>query len=915
MVNEINTQELMNDVLNDISLRHGVEDSDFDLLSTNGMLMEGLLEVLDNSRYKIYDAKRERFFVTAIKKDSMYKHSQRFLINPGRAIPAKMDVMLILRLSDVLDNGIIDGDVRRYEIKKDSDLDIGDFYFNLDYDIQINVYEMEEGYSITSMYLTDDTNDIANITNPNIKTIKFKQMGEDYVGLLITIKQFKRNLNEHIYVSPEESRLFKIPYNDQLVDFIVYYQESTDSELEKINKSMFLENTGTGEKTVFYKYLEGKEILIMNKYSLGDFNPERGSKIIVETFTSKGYEGNFDYDGGLEYLVNNTDDSLSIIVQPLSEAIEGEDEATVDSIRTKLIEKNTTRNSLISIDDINRRLEGFNNKFKIIKYRDDVLYRIYNIFSVIKNDDNIIIPTNTLNVTIDLDELENSGDDYMIPEEHTVTLTDSGATLEDIFGERHKYSYPYNLVYNDAENFIKVYESVVDRTYRTEYDFINSKIPISYMVNNVNFKKYKGSTYDISFELRSNTSQPTSELGIDLHEMINTATDTFTPDNSGSGDVTLSISEDIIEDESAPLLDTGTLGVDYTIDYSSNEITFLETGDLTLNGTVDYDLTYSIPEYLNDLDYIKCLLIFKCDNTNIGYKEIDMVNYTEEGDYYDFSTTINFTSILKSDNTADIDLKDIGTHTPITGTVDISDIKFELYIMSEDETSTMESPSIDLGGYVVANVFSFDGELYKDITHLNILQIVNLPVEDDPYDIQLKYMPLVSYSYFDEYSQEVGELIESTLTNMDNLYYDMKDDFECSLLFANTFGKANIYNIGLDPVVIDRTDLNMSFKVRINNNMNLSKDVIRDYIASYFESINFLEHEEFHVSKLIKDIKTQFEEIDLIEFLGINDYTVNKQLITSNIEDVENTSVPEYLNIFRDTVNNELVPDIDITFV
>ncbi|MFW6015409.1 MAG: hypothetical protein ACOCRK_03165 [bacterium] len=896
--------ELIENVIDSMTKRHDIEDSEFELMSTNGLLLDGLVEIAENSLYKLNSAKRERFFVTAEQEDSLLKHGRRFEINPDRAIPAKMDVMLITRLEDVIDNAELDdNNIYRYIIYKDSEITIGDHYFNLDYNIQISIFDLNSTWGVSSAYMIDDTNDFSDLINPNIKTIRFKQNGQNYIGMIITINQFKRVSEEYTYVSNVDNRTFKVAYDDQLLDFNVYYQENEYSEKEKIEKTMFIGDRGEVQRNIFFRYLDNNEFLVMNKYELGHFFPERGSIFTIEKFITRGSEGNFTFEGGDTKLINNSDDNLVINVHVLSSAINGNDKLDTDGIRRVLVDKNITRGSLISTNDIARTLSNYDDRYKIIKFRDDVAYRIYNIFGVMSDDEDNILPTNTLDVDVDLSNFIEEDGEYMLPEKHIISASEFKGVLDDIEDERHKYIYPFNLTYDMSDNFITVFRKYIDKSFRVNYDFINSLIPVTYMVNNVYFNKKLDKDYKISFELRTNTAEPVDFL----HDEKTSDTQVFTPSEL---DTPYNINRVIIDDDNASL-NVGEINEDYIIDYDNNTIIFPSDTSLTIDGTESYTLTYNHEMVIEDKEYIKCMMLIKNDGILKGYLEMEMIDYIEDGDYYIYEKILNFNSILRANGTANIEMKDITTHETIEQDIDITNCDFEIYILSKDNIVDMSDPSITLNDYSVSNIFSFNAPIYEDITYLNYIQIINNTLSE----LTLRFMPLIGYDYFIEFNEKANQIINRNVRNLETLFNLMKDDFEYTLLFVNTYGKSRFHKIGVDHLDLDRTDLNISFRIGIKNGMSLEKDSIRDFVCSYFENIDYLNNENFHVSRLLKELKINFSEIDFIEFLGINEYSYEHQLISSDSEDIKNDTVPEYLNIFRKIVNNELVPDIDIVYV
>ena len=1106
-LDNLTVREFIENVMGDTADKHEIDDEDFNILSTNGLILDGMTEILENSIYRYHDARRERYISTTEKRTSLIKHSGRFQENVSFAEPATMESLLLISLEDLKENvETIESGVHRYILEKDLDIELGRYYFELDYDIEITLFGDLNGtnddITINTTYIIDDTNPISPITNPNIKSVRIRDIDVEFLALVVNLRQFNRRIREYTFMSELSDRSFRIRHQDQLAEFNVKYIEAGGREEDSIvlNKLPYLDNITTDDKTVFYHFLGDNEILVMNRFELGNFIPDRDSTFIFEMFETLGYEGNFEYDGDFINITN--DDDIHIRIVPEGRSSGGENEPTPNEIKRNLIELNTTRGSIVTTDDLERVLSREDASYKILKHVDDVFYRIYNIFGLLYDSDDYIMPANTLDGYFEIDDLiEQESEfqnpdgtietvkDHILPDNHVLSIDDdSNSNMlvnEEIEGV-HQYKYPFKFIYNESlgsSNIgnVKVFERILDRNYQTEYEFINEYMPITYMVNNIHFSTDLDNDYKISFELRTNTAEPvdflhqyiidrehkTDEDGYYLYkdpdgEEVNenylkyTNSDRFafldnvidtnkfeTPDydkleegeefnivntnelGSDFYDDDIRTIEDIeiktrdvyIVDELDVIEEIGFLDdiednviedgyklvvieADGIEDYIGEEVRIIEShggepfdpvireiidveedGDewiVEIDKPVDKFLLDYSPYYLQivegdtkeeeyaevtieeddlnldmdnhwvnphdymspeelewdpvyeyeygddpendddelvDTNYIKCIL-FVIQNTDpMGYFEIDMKDYTEDGDYYDFETVLNLHSEINSGGFVEVEMYDMDGNKTVNN-LRVTDLEFKLFVYA------YENVQIDYDGlymsfedYTLSNVFTFEADLFKDLTYINRIQTTPIYEDGDLDKLEFKFMPVIMREYFEENQLNVIELLDINKSAIDNVYEQIKDDFQVSLLFINTYGPSENFVIGLDDDKLDRVDISMSFRMRLVDGTSLSKSDIKRFIVNYVDNIDFINYENFHISKLIDALKDEFSDIDFIEFEGVNNYSSDKQLMSIDENLTNNTTVPEYLNIFTRVRNNQLEPAIDIKLV
>jgi len=1005
MADDLTVQEYISNMIDQISQRGDIEDPNFNILSTNGIMIEGMTEVLENAIYKYQDASRERFISTSEKRSSLIKHGYRFKNDERFAKPSSMPAMVIVDIDEVVELAEeISDDVYEYRYPKGFEFNVGDYYFTLDYDIIINIYYKEDGSrSMKTTYDIDDTNPLSELSNPNIKSIQFSEFEREYLGMLLNLKQFRRVDTEYSYFSRFSDRSYVVGFDDNLADFNVYYKVSEESDEEMLlNKTNNMVTTSSiKNETIFYEFKSENELLLTNRYEMGNFLPESGSRFRVEVLETMGEDGNFTYTG--DYIQETNVDGLTTRIMPRDSAIGGEDEPDIGELKEELIDYNTRRDGITSTPDLERVLADIDTKYKIFKYRDDVFYKIYNVFSMLYDSEKRVIPANTLDTYIDASDLtkqekiinEGTPDeytivDYILPDTHQLNLDNSGETPKAVSADietTHQYKYPYKLIYNYSigEQYVndtKIFKNILDEQYYPEYEFINPYIPINYMINKLKFKANAGYDYEISFELRSNTAYPVDFLHsfiVDREHLTNSDGEklfTYVDEHGDDVEVTenyTEISETAISKNVSDIESFDSMFIDDSVDlsvgdefylylgsekYDTNVRTIYELNDqsdgsvnliteetnLPTNLTTEqigylsivkierldvydldldpiYDYTYALEreaedDVLVDEDYIRPILLIE-DNGNFeGYITFNMDDYISDGDYYEYSTKLNFLNEIDSRSKVSLELYD-ANHNKVQRDLNVEDLDFSLYIITKDEVEEEIDfdPQVSLSSFELSNVYTFNADLYKDLSYINRLQIEPLYDTGTFNQLKISYMPLVQYDYFENQPEKLLDKIDYNVRSIENVYEAIKDDFQISLLFINTYGPSRYFTLGLTNDNLEKINISLSFRMRFLPDADLTKKEIKEFIVSHIDSINFLEYENFHVSKLIKEIKNEYPGVEFIEFLGINDNGADKQLVSIE-EDVEATNmIPEYLNVFYKTVNNELEPDINITLV
>ncbi len=195
------------------------------------------------------------------------------------------------------------------------------------------------------------------------------------------------------------------------------------------------------------------------------------------------------------------------------------------------------------------------------------------------------------------------------------------------------------------------------------------------------------------------------------------------------------------------------------------------------------------------------------------------------------------------------------------------------------------------------------------------------------YYIRLNEVPLVRANWMKN-DGNVNDLISMLNSNYDFMLstYDLlENNFSIDLKFFNTYGKSRFYRIGIENTMttLDKVNIIPKFGLKVNALTSYEEFRSRfiNYVRDYIESFNEVNNtgKSLYLMDLVTAIKNNFEEIERLEYYGIDNYSsANAQNIESLSKDEitslgYNKYVPEFINVYCDFVDCELVPQIEIT--
>lgn len=810
---------------------HGISADKIHVLSTTAYQTFAAQELYEMVSYSAYIATREMFPATAMFRESIMKWNKIANANILQSTPSSRYFYLEADIDDIMAEAVeISDRLFTYTIKAETEITIDKTYtYSLDYDLILQIYDPEGLCSVTARYDMDSIyNPISKVVNPNMKVIKQNKN----ITVALELMQYKR-VNKSFRYIDSTTDIMDVDYTNQLVDFVPYYRETEYKEYPiRLRKSLYYDRLPPEEPTIYYS-LKEKKISLVNRGYRGNFRPAKDSLIELCIFESYGTEGNFEYIG-TNISMENIEEPIPFIITVTCDKDTintGLDEDTLDDIRRKTLESIHTRDSLISEHDLNIHFSQNDKVYKVIKTRDDMMYRVYSIYVPLKYNDQLV-PSNTIDVRVDLSKMIYEDGYYKIPE--NATIYSNSSSIAEVTDTKDKFKYMANMLYSINHNarIIETYEKFIDRIESTEYEYTFNKTRYTFMINRATLYREPNGPIKIKFVVMTNLA---GEV-VPFHEY----------------------------DESGNIVDTKKVIIDVALERTTG--------------------------------------------VYMGYVEAKMVDYREDGDYYEFEATIDTDFFIRK---SEINLE-LRNSSGVMGVVN-SDISIpSIKIIVRDDADNRDKSSTEYGVPEIANkgivnVFSLDDidivKNYTDISGIHMKDISNDV-------IVMRNVPLFGYDYVQKVGFYVFKSIYNELDYINSLYLQTQTNFVTNVKFVNTYGVSRLHLIGNGIDKLDSTNIKMKFRVGLTYNTTVEHGYIKDYIVNYFNNVDFLNDETFHVSDLIYSIRQDIPDITKFEFVSINGYNSDYQFIHSDYNTDDPSIIPEIVSFGINT--NTLEYDIEL---
>lgn len=912
-------------------------DIPYDTLSMGifGYISELGTNIIENAAIMASEYSNEAIPTRAKFDRNVICHALTLGINKIRAIPARMDVYIGLPEDRLLENMVND----EFIIDKNFDIKIGDdnntYNYRPDYDIKVKRNILPNGKFIyTATYLTDtlystgmvQTNEISDIVNPYLPAIGSISISNTNILLIpTTIRQLNHTVIDKkiVTTNPLESKSVSFKFNDQISYFYVEVLEHTSTgDKTHYLKCMYdgLYNTEDDWEYCNYQYIDENTIRIT--FNRDSYQPRQNAEVSIHVYTTKGSECNFEYQKNTVLDMRSDRfayDNIYMIVMPNSDSDYGVDRKSVDELHAMIPKQMLMRHSISTYTDLNNFFNALNTddiRLYFLQKVHNQIQRIFFCYFLMKDRNNHIIPTNSLNVRVSRDMFSNiNRENFILPAGSIFYLDNdntegTGLVVNDEFKMNSLlkardytgflYMNPFLTVINKNPFVLNYYLNILDYSKMVSFDYINDASELQFICNSTSVNPIR-----VRKPFYPESERDNYTIEVLLTQNISTDFGLVTLDDAGH----------IIKN------DIKVIGVIYQQDS---------------NG-----------------DYLPS-----------RYMEAELA----DGDYDDANFSYNYKFNFHTNNVINKAIKlciDDGLYYTNSKNKAVSylpnNVKFKIFILAkfdeqygdlkannkdEDDISEIVpglASEKDVVGYTLCNIYEMNSGLDLFIDYTNIMEsYVDLDkASNGELNFHIKRMPLVRHGYFWDYGRTSASntaedrspsgLQDRIATFIKALEYRriyiqsslllLEDSFGVDFKFFNTYGPSKLYNVSYKDTVepIDKINISLKFECKYQtvSDKNCKNDII-NYIKKYMENINYIS--DLHIPNLITAIKNKFyKQIVYIKFIGLNNYGYMYQSIYKNTEKDDYTyssTVPEFINIniVKDPLGND-IPDIQIDAV
>lgn len=860
----------------------------FDMLQIN-QLNVGLLgyvtEVMGNTTEDVFNTVstyvKEIFPNQAQIPETLYSFAANLQLDHLMATPSQLDMVLLVNENDINSLGARKESYFEFIVDKKLIIDVEGQQFMPDYDIRINSKPYAGDYIYTAQYVFDFKNSLSEITNPYIKTTRINLNGNKYLALFISTHRVNRFEQVETIINNDKINfpVINVDFIDQLANFEVFYRPPGVSTPIQLKKRMYGQPP-LAEPFCFYRIKD--ENLYEISFTMRDnyFQPEFNSELTIVTYTTTGEAGNFpEYKGTNISVIPSSDrfdynNNIILFAVPQGESAHGRDRLSLEELRSKIIERNSTSGAYNNENDLQLYFANYqyqdNNKVLFIKKRDDALERVFSAFSLFKDNKDNYYPTNTLNVNLykkDFDLEYEQSNRFILKAGHLFKyLGDSRDLLEMIpdmmikdnpknVNEEFLFTNPFLITLQKSPSIVGFYLNSVNSKIPVEYTYVNSNSLTQFICNNIQIKR-------------------NAIIGENKYTIV------------------------------VNLTPTGPL--EYPI---INEETKVPTGNL------------------------KLMLAIEDAGTEICYTELQFKTYDEQTNFYTYETTIEtddymtlaqkFT-VLNMNNIVSGDVQS-NTLIPMNDCIINVHAFFKYPALKLAHKYDYLAPFQE---YSLTNTYSTRSVKANFIIPLDIMRarVKYRPYQHDngtgvmidDYYMLFNQVPLAGAVelYDSQKFENFINLIYSQHDYLEEIVEQKTNNYGIDLKFYNTFGRSKYFVVGEDGQILDKTNISIRFRVAPTVG-TIESDLITNlkiFIKNYIEGINNQGYNAIYISNLIQAIENNFPEVKYLRFIRINNYDSSVQAIENRGLDINNLTkeerldyVPEYLTITLDNIFIDII--------
>ena len=827
-------------LVNDIQRKYYEDDEASTLmLGTYGAQAEIAGTMLERAMIVASEISTEAIPTKAKYEKNVIAHARFVGISDIYATPARMMVHMFIPKKQVDANLV----KNKWTFDKDCKILIGGYEFHLDYDIIIIRNRIKVGeYVYTAIYDMTRINPLASdISTPNIPPVSiFRTNSEDMLAFTCYIRQIEQTpvyakiMTDNVI----ENKTLEFKYHDQLAAFDIDVTEGNETyHILPVYDGTIVT---TGEKYCEYQDIDSKTIRL--KFNRDSYMPRINADVTILVKTTKGASGIFPYKE--DTICTLTSErfgytSIPLLVRPIEDSEYGVDRKTVSELRSMIPREALSRGSIISTTDLQHFFNSTNlkdSKIYFYKQKYNQMEHCYHAYLLMKYN-NIIVPTNTMTVDINTNDMQYNGRGWYIKPLSVFVLNNDIATLNEDTEECDEtpfvYTNPFMIAINKTPIVVSYFLTVFNTTKYLDFTFINSTSTLQFVISTMQVKR------------SGFTDTDTYKITVDMQQNINT-------------DMGL-----VLKDEDGNI--TG-----YKIKV------FLAFYTETTEGTMYRYCEGEIVDYIeNDFLYTARFSI-TTDNTIDADNRIKLTNLIQpvSGLQVDSYVDNNIPALLIVMANTDIYYGDDGLGESING--------IEGYSLCNK--------------YGVKGGMEFFYNYSKMMTSTPILS--KIEGDDTNYKFTINKVPMIRSSFISNevrMSSVVRE-IQSRKQYIDYCLNVLEDGFDIDLKFFNTYGPSVRYTMDKEDKYINRTNLSITFRTKLySNSEKYILDIAKQDIKNTIEDMDKIS--DIHFTNIADTVyqkyKDQMEYFEFVEFNGYGTGWTHIYQIADNVK----ADVPEFLNI------------------
>lgn len=518
-VNYINNAEMKQWWLENIAPNFlEMEETNLYVTGVFGYVNEVIGTIMEDSCETV-NAIRQEFYPSSAKyMKSLYKMATMQRLDLPMVTPATAQFILLIKTSDIIDNGTQLGDNEKdkmFFISNKTKGVVDMLVYMLDYPITISAffnsatrsYTYSAQYNVDSKFYGNDLGDDSHIyTYSKVAYLN----NTEYLLVQANCHQVDMQVVSEVIArgTSVQTIVMDIPYDGDLASFEVFYIENDSSKPVRLTK--FLDGTFPSEPYfVNYTLVENKIRLSFPYNTL--WMPGFNSELEVHVYTSDGEKGNFDsYNGTILFLMDAEDSTanLSVLASLNGESYGGMAATTKEAYRKKVIDAYSTNKTITTDSDIQTLFDEVKddyNSVTFIKKRDDAFIRLFGAYMLLRDKNRFIVPTNTLDLFIPSDdsifdgqlpeteltirpgqvyEYRTSGE-KVIPDQMVVSKVNDvpRQITDDLDDSLLLFSNPFLISFKRDPNIVGVYINSCEYTIPIAYSDVNEKVKFQWIVN------------------------------------------------------------------------------------------------------------------------------------------------------------------------------------------------------------------------------------------------------------------------------------------------------------------------------------------------------------------------------------------------------------------------------------------------